>query len=181
MTIMCTKDLWRRLGGRGDLSDRPPPDAEPTRLGAWAAKAVPLSEGVCCVALNETTYLTLAFPLLPVPAFEGVFAAALRLELEHMGVSAGVIGAELAPFFGEVTFARNTNRSLLGSLNDVCFHFAHRIRHMGSIDPSTLIAVQHSLNRMPHTRRDIPFPDQAALLLLSAEGHHEVCGQPNIL
>ena len=165
---MCTKDLWHRLGGRGDLSDRPPPDAEPTRLGAWAAKAVPLPGRACCVALNETTYLTLAFPLLSVPAFEGVFAAALRLELEHMRIPAGVIGAELAPFFEKVTFAKNSNRSLLGSLNDVCFHFARRIRHEGSIKPSALVAVQHGLNRMPHSCRDIPFPDQATSLLLSA-------------
>lgn len=168
-TIMCTRDLWRWLDGRGDLCDRLAPEEEPAKLGAWSAKAVVLPEGSFCVALNEPTYLTLVFPFVPLPAFLGVFSAALRIELEHIGIPEVIIRAEVAPFFGEVTFAKNSNRSLLGSLNDVCFHLDCALEDAGSVDLSGLVGIQHDLNLMPHANRDLPFPVDAALLLLSGE------------
>ena len=168
-TIMCTKDLWRRMDGSGDLPDRPLPRAEATKMGAWAAKAVPLPGRACCVALNEITYLMVAFPLPHVSLFKVVFAYALWEELEHIGVPASVIEAELASFREGATFAKNSNGSLLELLDDVSFHFAHRITREGGIKPSALATVQHRLNRMRHTCSDTSLPYKAALLLLSDE------------
>ncbi|MCK4681055.1 hypothetical protein KAT82_07990, partial [bacterium] len=109
-TIMSTKDLWRRLGGQKPLPGRSVSEVESGALGVWGAKAVFLPEGSFCVALNETTHLTIVFPLAPLPSLLGFFMAALVFELEHLGISGSVIKAEVEREFGEVTFLRHSNR-----------------------------------------------------------------------
>jgi hypothetical protein len=168
--IMCTKDLWRGIGGAGSLRNHTPASLEPGRLGLWAAKPVLLPEGDFCVAMHETTYLTLAFPLEPLPAFLGLFTAALVFELEHLGVPGPTITAELRLSFGTIEFARQSNRSLLGSLNDVGHQLDWALEREGECDPSVLLRIQHELNEMPHSNRAIPFPDQAVSLLFSGGG-----------
>ena len=168
-TIMCTRDLWRSLGKKGVLGARPSPEEETTRLGAWAAKVTALPEGRFCVALNEATYLTAIFPFLPLPMFIELFVAAVILELEHIGTPSDVIKAEMEPVFENITFARNSNRSLLGSLNDVCLHFEWAMEADGRTDPEHLLWIQHKLNVMPHVKREPPFPVEAVSLLLSGQ------------
>lgn len=169
-TIMSTKDLWRRLGGQKPLPGRSVSEVESGALGVWGAKAVFLPEGSFCVALNETTHLTIVFPLAPLPSLLGFFMAALVFELEHLGISGSVIKAEVEREFGEVTFLRHSNRSLLGSLNDVCYHLACALEGEGRGDPDTVLNIQHELNEMPHANREMPFPCDAALLLFSGGG-----------
>ena len=168
-TIMCTRALWRQLGGRGVLPHRRAPGEEETRLGAWAAKHMASPEGLFCVGLNEATYLTIVFPLAPLPPFLAAFTLAAALELQHIGVADRIIAAELEPFVDQVFLARNSNRSLLGSLNDVCFHLAWALEDAGRSDPSTVLRIQHDLNEMPHANRGIPVPAEATALLLSGE------------
>ena len=168
--IMCTKDLWRGIGGVGTLPSRPPAPLHPGRLGLWAAKPVLLPEGDFCVAMHETTYLTLVFPLVPLPAFLGLFTAALVFELEHLGIPGPTISTELKLSFGTIEFARQSNRSLLGSLNDVGHQLDWALERERECDPSVLLRIQHELNEMPHSNREIPFPDQAVSLLFSRGG-----------
>ena len=170
LTIMCTRELWRLLGGRGTLPDRPAPEEDGTRLGVWAAKSVVLPEGCFCVALNEVTYMTVLFPLLPLPAFLGAFAAAMALELEHIGIPDAVIETEMQPFFDEVLLAKNSNRSLLGSLNDVCLQFDWAMEKADHSDPYALVRIQQQLNEMSHMNREVSFPVEAVALLLCEEG-----------
>jgi hypothetical protein len=165
--IMCTKDLWRAMGGGGDLASRPPDPLQKGRLGLWGAKPVLLPEGDFCVAMHEATYLTLVFPLAPLPAFLGHLTAALVFELELLGIPGPTIAAELRDSFERIEFARQSNRSLLGSLNDVAHQLGWALERETEFDPGVLLSIQHELNEMPHSNRDIPFPDQAVSLLFS--------------
>lgn len=116
--IMCTQKLWRRLGHTG----RPPNQvAEPlipgVALGSWAAKVFRFDGRDFVVGLNERTYLT----LVPRSAFRITFAGALRAMLEDLGLPEDIVrlessAVEFAPF------ARLTNRSMAGTLNDLEFH-----------------------------------------------------------
>jgi len=169
-TIMCTKELWRSLGGQGTLLVRPDSDQGPAKLAVWGVKSVALPEGLFCVALNETTYLTLVFRHSPLPEFLARFAGALMRELEHLGVPGPVILSELNAAMGRVQFARHSSRSLLGSINDVAFHLAWALEHEGRATNRTLDRIQHKLNRMPHVNREMPFPDEATSLLFSGGG-----------
>ncbi len=166
-TIMCTQDLWRRLGYKGRPPARSESEDAATRLGAWSAKAVNEPQGCFCLALNERTYLTIVFPFVERQWFFRTFASAVAVELEHLGFSESIIMAETGPLFVHGVLAKNSNRSLLGSVNDVAFHLACELERAGRGDLDTLAEIQHELNMMPHADREPLLPAEAATLLLA--------------
>jgi hypothetical protein len=168
-TIMCTQDLWRRLGHKGRPPARSESDEPGTHLGAWSAKVIDEPQGIFCLALNERTYLTIVFAFVEPLWFFRTFASAVAVELEHLGFSEPLILSETGPLFVHGVLAKNTNRSLLGSLNDVAFHLAWELERAGHADPDTLAEIQHDLNMMPHANRDPSLPAEAAVLLLAEE------------
>lgn len=121
-TIMCTRSLWGSLGGRGRLPQRGPARSERGRLCAWSTRELVTRETALAVGLEETTYLTVVFPLLGLPEFLRSFAASVATALEATGVSRADCEREAWAIIEDARFARNDNRSLLGSLNDVAFH-----------------------------------------------------------
>jgi uncharacterized protein DUF6933 len=171
--IMCTRGLWRAIGGQGILPQRRPTDAHTSRLAVWSARDVPTAAGRIVVALEESTYLTIVCPLLPLPGFVLVFAASVGTALEDVGIPAGLVQSEVAAIVEGASFARNDNRSLLGSVNDVAFHADVLLEDARRNDLSALGRAQRELNEMPHVRRQPPFPSQAVrLLFLSAFAVH---------
>jgi hypothetical protein len=86
--------------------------------------------------------------------------------LEGLGIPAGIVDSETAAIVEGTSFARNDNRSLLGSVNDVAFHADVLLEHAQRGDLAALERVQSELNEMPHAHRKPPFPAQAVRLLL---------------
>jgi hypothetical protein len=164
-TIMCTKNMWRAIGGRDSLPPRQPPEIKGTRLGAWSMRELPTRAGLLAVGLEETTYLTVVCPLLGLPEFLLVFAASLEAVLTDLGVRPPVSEAEAHAIVRGAHFAKNDSRSLLGSVNDVAFHLSVRLEGEARITMPTLRKIQLELNRMPHVNRKPPFPDQAVRVL----------------
>ena len=164
-TIMCTTNLWRALGGSGPLPGRLPSDDETTRLGAWSAKSVMYPEGCFVVGLNERTYLAVAFPFCPLPLFVAVFSAAVGVELLHLGVPAPAVEAEMIAMRSDPHFAKNSNRSLLGSLNTLSLDLGWFLEDTGRPDAATMLELQHRLTETPHVNRDPPFADESVARL----------------
>ena len=67
--VMCARRLWTLIGGRGPLPERHVDAAPQRKLGAWSAQDVDTDMGRLVVALEEFTYLTVVFPVVPVSAF----------------------------------------------------------------------------------------------------------------
>ena len=162
---MCTHGLWNVIGGRGALPQRHQTDAHPSRLAVWSARDVSTAAGRIVVALEESTYLTIVCPLLPLPGFVPAFAASVGTALESLGIPTDLAQSEVAAIVRSVSFARNDNRSLLGSVNDVAFHADVQLEGARRNDLSALIRAQKELNDMPHVHREPPFPSQAVRLL----------------
>ena len=169
-TVMFTKRLWLMAGGRGDLPPRDAGASDPGRLRAWAANSIETPAGDFVVGLEETTYLTVVCPLLPLPDFYRAFAASFATQLEVLGVTHEVVEAEVAAFVGHSRAAKNDNRRLLGSLNDVAFNALVRFEHGHRADPPYIQRVQEELNEMPHVRRRPAFPNEATKLLFATAG-----------
>lgn len=167
--IMTTRELWREIGDGTPLADRADIPSDMTRLGAWSAKCVHLPEGDFCLSVNETTYLALVFPLAPLPDFLLGFAFSLGTQLESLGIPGEQAVCEARPFLEGTAFAKNANRSLLGTLNDLEYHLSVRIQGV-SPDPDSLLALQRGLNEIPHVKRSIPFASQATAFLFSESG-----------
>jgi hypothetical protein len=161
--IMCTQELWRRLGYAG----RPPSQvSEPlihgASLGSWAAKVFRRDRRDLVIALNERTYLTLLFPLAPRQQFRSHFANALANVLEDLGVSEAIVRSESAAVDFE-PLARLTNRSMTGTLNDLEFHCGIELEYHDG-----LRTVQRNLNEIPHVNRDPCVPIDAVRRLFEA-------------
>jgi hypothetical protein len=162
---MCTRALWGALGGRGALPRRCISEGRASRLAVWSARDVSTAAGRIVVALEESTYLTIVCPLVPLPAFASTFALSVATALHGLGIPAAVVDSEVAAIVEGTSFARNDNRSLLGSVNDVAFHTDVRLEDARRGDRSALERVQNELNEMPHVHREPPFPSQAVRLL----------------
>ena len=166
-TVMCTKRLWEMISGGDPFPEDDGPGENPWTLGLWGAKPVELPEGNFCVALHDTTFLTLVFRLEPLPSFMECFTRAVVCELEHQGIPEAKIRREVAESFRQVSFARHNDRSLLGSLNDIGHHLDWALSDARRSTDDVLAHIQHQLNVMPHCKRDIKLPDQAVSLLFS--------------
>jgi uncharacterized protein DUF6933 len=167
-TIMCTRNLWRSIGGRDVLPARAVDHVGGVKLRAWSARELLTRSGPLLIGVEEITYLTIVCPLLPLPQFLHSFAASVATQLEILGVPAAVIEIEVAGILDRAHFAKNDNRSLLGSVNDVAFHVDVLLESEHPFDLGTLQKVQAELNEMPHVHREPAFPDQAVRLLFSS-------------
>ncbi len=167
-TIMCTRNLWSAIGGRGVLPARRADSEGGAKLRAWSARELVTRPGPLLIALEETTYLTVVCPLLPLPEFLVSFAASLGAELDILGVPRAAIEIEVGEILERPRFAKNDNRSLLGSLNDVAFHADVLLEDERHLSLRGLQKIQAELNGMPHVHHEPAFPDQAVRLLFSA-------------
>jgi hypothetical protein len=168
--IMCTKVLWHAIGGLGPLLPRAPAGtggAREARLGDWSLRDLRTPFGHVVVGLEETTYLTVVFRLNMLPAIIGDLAASAGTALTDIGIERLAADREARSILSDPRFARNDNRSFLGSVNDVTFHVSAEIEDERRITADLLHRVQVRLNGMPHVQRRPSFPDQAVRLKLA--------------
>lgn len=90
-------------------------------LGSWAAKVFRRYRTDLVIGLNERTYLTVVFPLAPRAQFRVNFATAVANALEDLDLPKPIVRAESAAVEFE-PLTRLTNRSMIGTLNDLEFH-----------------------------------------------------------
>jgi hypothetical protein len=164
---MCTRNLWSALGGRGQLGPRRRASAEAGRLHAWSARELVTRGTGLVVGIEETTYLSVVCPLIQMPDFPRAFAASVAAALEAIGVARTICERKAWALIDGARFAKNDNRSLLGSLNGVAFHVDVLLEHKWRVSLATLEQVQNELNQMPHVGRAPAFPDQAVRLLFA--------------
>lgn len=167
-TIMCTRCLWGVIGSGGALPARQRATNEASRLTTWSARDVTTNAGRIVVALEEATYLTVVFPLVPLPDFLRAFTSALASALDALDVAGAHVASEVDAIGRSARFARNDNRSLLGSVNDVAFHADVLLERVPRLDRAILNRVQRELNDMPHVHREPPFPSEAARRIFQA-------------
>lgn len=166
-TIMCTKDLWKVLGAPSPLVAREQCDLRDTLLGAWSAKAITFPEGDFVVAVNELTYLAVVLPLVPIPQLLSEFGHAIGSLLQALGYDNELVRSEAEPFLLHTAFAKNSNRSLIGTLNDLCIHVDAGLEAEKTIDRAALLRIEVHLSEIPHVNRDCVFPREAAELLFA--------------
>lgn len=164
-TIMCTKNLWKVLGAPSPLVAREECDLKDTLLGVWSAKAITFPEGDFIVAVNELTYLAVVFPLVPIPRLLYEFGHSVGSLLQALGYDDTLVRSEAEPFLLQTEFAKNSNRSLVGTLNDLCIHVAAGLEAEKTIDRAALLRIQVHLSEIPHVNRDCAYPRRAAELL----------------
>ena len=148
-TLMLTQRLWRRFG----LTGRPmvQPDDEAAGLGSWTVVDVATQYGELALFVNRRTCLVAVTPLLPLPDVLILFAVQIGTELGRLGVPKETIDTEQAAVM-KLKLGKNTDRSLLGTANQLAFDAQHFDERVAS--PKVLCdRLQAWLNETPHVKR----------------------------
>ena len=114
-TLHCTKKLMDRIKAPGTSMDSVPTNL----LGNWYATALFWKPQVALL-VNEHTLLPVLMPLAPVSTLAERFPAYLTEVLIALDVEADFITAQVATM-GEVQFAKTSNRSVLGIVNQFSY------------------------------------------------------------
>ncbi len=149
MIIHCTKKLAVKLPV---VSGEPLTENSP--LGSWHANLYTIDRRNCLLFCHDETRYTVFLPGLTKPEFVDLgrwFKEIFTASLVYMGVAdSQVRRAELA--LGGIEFDSRTNRSVLGSLNQMRFLLDGRVNEVEDVMLLNPLSVNRWLCRSPVSR-----------------------------
>ena len=143
LVIHCTQKL---------LAEIPERFIEPSASGAsWHANLLRLERRKCVLFTHDETLYSVFVPGLRKPEFERldkVFGQRLFKALLWDAFSQAQIERMLEAC-RVIRFTRSSNRSVLGSMNDMRFQIGAYLEHDGGLTSVDLAQLHHELNRTP--------------------------------
>lgn len=161
ITLRCTRKLLKLLGG---ITTEEPP-ASTSALGDWYANIIPTVAGELIVFANEQTLLSVALPVEMTAALVPAFAARVYNLLRLLDVPETIASCEQAEL-SPVEFAKPASRSVLGSLNEISYHYQLIAERQVGDKPLRLSEVELQLSQTLHKPLDYVYPAQVARRLL---------------
>jgi hypothetical protein len=159
--LMLTQRLWVQLGGGRQKLAPPRPDDGRSRLGDWGAQSFPSDIGDLVLFANQRSMLCVLSEPGPLEALAMNLRANVLHLLQAIGIPRDTIRAEDAAL-ADLFLAKQTDRSLLGSMNDLTGHAQwHIYDELEAGRKPDLRTVQAQLNDIPHVKRNPSFPRQA--------------------
>ena len=163
-TLHCTQKLLDRMGHPVGT-----PIPASTRLGNWYATAL-FWKPQMALLVNERTLLPVMMPLAPAATLAQRFPRALKEILQALNFPVEFIDAEIGGM-NEVVYAKTTNRSVVGMMNEFTF-LAEAFRDRGGLlDP---LALSLKLAAVPcgPLRKGAGSPDRAVRELVAGGDVH---------
>ena len=131
--IRCTKKLQKEIGlKQSDLC------AEETRLsylGPWHANLIQLNRCNCVLFVNDKTLFNFIVPDLSraqIRELDKLFKDYLSCVLADAGM-AEADRAKILSEYDELGYANTNSKSILGSMNDLAFHYKYSIQEAGGV------------------------------------------------
>lgn len=154
IAMQCTQKLLKEVGQeyQGTINPTVP-------LGCWHANLLVLDRRKCVLFTNDKTrYTFLAFGLKK-PDFkmlDEVFRQGLFKNLMRDGFSQEAIEKVLDEI-REIVFTRTSNRSVLGTMNDMSSIIKWTVHDEGGLPNVDVVELNSKLNRMPLGPLDYKF------------------------
>ncbi|MBD3239577.1 MAG: hypothetical protein GF331_03255 [Chitinivibrionales bacterium] len=169
--LMFTRRLLKALGPRTVCALFPLQEVTEDRsvLGGWSANVIMAPRQRYVIFVNVRTLLSIIVLMAPGRELIERFRESLCDELVRLGVSEADADAE-SRSFERAVLTPNTDRGLLGVLNDYAFHYRYRIEtdHRAGEAPD-LRKLQAELNHMPHVSRGPTFSDRSVRALFGVD------------
>jgi hypothetical protein len=162
VTVKCTRKLLKLLGGVTTEE----PTSSTSALGDWYANAIPTAAGELIVFANERTLLSVALPIEMIDTLVSAFAARVYNLLVQINVAEKTALRENAEL-RQVEFAKTTSRSILGSLNEISYHYQLIAERNTASGPLRLSEVELQLSQTLHKPLDYVYPAEVARRLLA--------------
>ena len=149
VTLRCTLKLLKELGVA-------PSKAADTRgdLISWHANLLRIDRRKCVLFTNDMTLYSVFVPGLRKPQFQGiadVFGQAVFRSLRLAEFTQVQIETILDALHGDVglQITKTSNRSVLGSMNDLAFQLEWMISSGGGLERCPIDDINERLNRVP--------------------------------
>jgi hypothetical protein len=162
ITLKCTRKLLKLL----DVVPTEEPPLPTSALGDWYANVIPTAAGELVVFANERTLLSVALPIEMMDTLVSAFAARVYNLLVLIDVAEEIALREIAGL-KQVEFAKTTNRSVLGSLNEISLHYQLIAERDAAGGALRLSEVELQLSRTLHKPLDYVYPAEVARRLLA--------------
>jgi len=159
--IRCTKKLQKEMGLKpSDLCAEEP---RFSFLGPWHANLFHIDRRKCLLFANDRTLFNFIVPDVmraTIRELDILFTNYLSCILADEGF--GVADrTRILSEYDEVCFANTNSKSVLGSMNDLAFHYKYSILESGGVHSPAVPGIIRQLNRMPMSAIKEVFPIEA--------------------
>lgn len=167
--IRCTGKLQKEMGLK--QSDLLQGDPDLSRLGPWHANLIYIDRRKCVLFVNDKTLFNFLVPNVwrkEIRDLDELFRNNLQCVLGEERFSASAAQMILAEY-KEIGYAKTNNKSVLGSMNDIAFHYKYHIHEEGGAHTSAVPRLIKKLNRMPMGAITYAYPIEALRALYENE------------
>ena len=159
--ISCTKKLQKEMGlKKNDISEDKP---EELYLGSWHANLIYIDGKKCVLFVNDKTLLNFIIPDLSRTQIKGlsnIFKVTLGGVLATEGVPE-LARTKMLLEYESIQYANTHSKSVLGSMNDLAFHYKYRLQSEGGVHSTALPGIITAMNNMPMGALEYVFPIKA--------------------
>ncbi len=159
--IRCTKNLQKEMGLKND--DLIQQEPMPSLLGSCHANLIHIDRRKCVLFVNDKTLFNFLIPDVPreqIRQLDRLFRDFLQCILAEEGFNKTTIDKILQEY-AEIGFANTNSKSVLGSMNDLAFHYKYHIQAKGGVHSCMVPQIIHQLNRMPMSAIAARYPIDA--------------------
>jgi hypothetical protein len=120
-------------------------------IGRWHANLLRIDRRKCVLFTHDQTLYTFLVPGLKKPHFQN-FDEVFRQNLFKSLRAENLPQKHIEIFLDdirEIEFTKTSNRSVLGSMNDLTFHLKYQIADEGGLLMTDIVKLNHDLNRIP--------------------------------
>ena len=132
-------------------------------LGPWHANLIHIDRRKCVLFVNDKTLFNFIVPDVvraQIRGLDKLFRGHLSCVLADAGVGEAD-RARILSGYDEVGFANTNSKSVLGSINDLAFHYKYSILEAGGVHSPAVPGIIRRLNRMPMGALKYVFPIEA--------------------
>jgi hypothetical protein len=132
-------------------------------LGPWHANLIYINRRKCVLFANDKTLFNFIVPDVPratIKELDKLFTGYLSCIVADERF-AEADRARMLSEYDEIRFANTNSKSVLGSMNDLAFHYTHSMLESGGVHSPAVPGIIRQLNRMPMSAIKEVFPIEA--------------------
>jgi len=159
--IRCTKKLQKEMGlKKTDLLEE---TSTASYLGSWDANLIHIERRKCILFVNEKTlfnFIVADVTRAQTRELDDLFRGYLQCVLAEEGIKDS-LKLRIMSEYDKVAYSNTNNKSVLGSMNDLAFHYRLHIMNVGGVHSHMIPGIISKLNRMPMGAIQYAYPIEA--------------------
>jgi hypothetical protein len=167
--IRCTKKLQTAMGIKPEALVQY--EVESSLLGSWHANLLVINRSKCVLFVNDKTRFSFIIPAVQKGQWhklDTLFKELLQCVLADEGFDTSIIQQVLSEY-DQIGFANTSNRNVIGSMNDLAYHYPVRIEEAGGVHSPMIPEIIRNVNRVPFKAVGFTYPIEVLRNLLNSK------------